>query len=411
MGRFAAMALGVVTAVGGFVDMGELVTMPSAGATYRFSLLWAVALGVVGAMSYAEMAGRIELVSQRTVFQVMRERLGFRLGLVPLIAVMVLNLLTLAAEIAGLAFVIQLVVGVDYLWLIIPVAVGVLVFQLAGTWKLLENVPAFLGLPLLVVPAALIWGQIDVDWGGAAHQLVAPQVPTNDHFLYALTAISLVGAIMTPYEWYFYSSGGREERWTTRDLIVDRVTAIFGFSLGSLLAFGLMIGGATLLFPLSISPGHISQTGLIAMSGFGQTGLVLFLLGAGGCVLGASIEVSQSTAQALAQFFGWSWGASKKTRDVPAFTIAYALAILAAVVILLSGVDPVKITVISMIFAVVALPFTFLPMMLVANDDTSMGQYRHGMLANPSAWLCLPLLTLAGVAAIPLLVITGAGGG
>ena len=107
------------------------------------------------------MAGRIEQASQRTVFQLMRERLGFRLGLVPLIAVMVLNLLTLAAEIAGLAFVIQLVVGVDYFWLITPVAVGVLVFQLAGTWKLLENVPAFLGLPLLVVPAALIWGVID----------------------------------------------------------------------------------------------------------------------------------------------------------------------------------------------------------------------------------------------------------
>src|SRR3954470_23654457 len=141
MGRFAAMALGVVTAVGGFVDMGELVTMSSAGATYHFALLWVVALGVVGAMSYAEMAGRIELVSQRTVFQLMRERLGFRLGVGPLIAVVVLNLLTLAAEIAGIAFVIQLVVSVNYLWLIIPVAAGLLVFQLAGNWKLLENVP------------------------------------------------------------------------------------------------------------------------------------------------------------------------------------------------------------------------------------------------------------------------------
>src|SRR2546421_10612015 len=103
MGRFAAMALGVVTAVGGFVDMGELVTMSSAGATYHFALLWVVALGVVGAMSYAEMAGRIELVSQRTVFQVMRERLGFRLGLVPVLAVLVLNLVTLAAEVGRAA--------------------------------------------------------------------------------------------------------------------------------------------------------------------------------------------------------------------------------------------------------------------------------------------------------------------
>ena len=405
------MALGVVTAIGGFVDVGELITMPAAGAAYRFALLWVVLLGVIGAMSYAEMAGRIELASQRTVFQVMRERLGFRLGLVPLLAVMVLNLLTLAAEIAGIAFVIQLVVNVSYVRLIIPVAIGVFLFQLLGNWQLLENVPSVLGLALLVVPAALLWGSLNVDWGAAAHQLVAPQVPASDHALYVITAISLLGAIMSPYEWFFYSSGGREDRWGRRDLTVDRVTAISGFALGSVLAFALLIGGATLFYPLSIAPSHLSQAGLIAISGFGQTAVVLFVLGAGGCVLGASIEVSQATAQALAQFFGWSWGASRKPREVSAYTIAYGLALLAAVLILASGADPVKLTVISMVFAVPVLPFTFLPMLLVANDATYMGELRNGVLANTIGFLFLGLLTLAGAAALPLLIITGAGGG
>ena len=109
MKKFAAVALGVVTAIGGFVDIGELVTLPAAGATYRFALLWVVALSVVGAMVYAEMAGRIELASQRAVFEVMRERLGFKLGVIPVLAVIVLNVLTLSAEIAGIAFVLQLV--------------------------------------------------------------------------------------------------------------------------------------------------------------------------------------------------------------------------------------------------------------------------------------------------------------
>jgi manganese transport protein len=411
MGRFAAMALGVVTAIGGFVDMGELITMPSAGATYRYALIWVVVLSVVGAICYAEMAGRIELVSQRTVFQLMRERLGFQLGLVPLVAVMLLNLLTLAAEVSGLVFVIQLVAGVDWFYLIVPVALGLFAFQLFGNWQLLENIPSVLGLALLVVPASVLFGTLHVDWGAVASSLVTPHLPRSDHPLYAITAISLVGAIMTPYEWYFYSSGGREERWTSRDLVVDRVTAIFGYALGSVLAIGLLLGGAVLFFPASISPAHLSQPGLIAMASFGKTGMVLFLLGAGGCVLGASIEVSQATAQSLAQFFGWRWGASRKARDVPAFTIAYGLALLAAVVILFSGVDPVKITVISMVFAVAALPFTFLPMLLVANDETYMGEHRNGTLANSIGWFFLVLLTLAGLAAFPLLVITGAGGG
>ena len=94
-----------------------------------------------------------------------------------MLAVIVLNVLTLSAEIAGIAFVLQLVIDVSYLWLLVPVALGVLVFQWLGNWTLLENVPSFLGLPLLVIPAALVFGGINVDWSSAAHQVVAPAAP------------------------------------------------------------------------------------------------------------------------------------------------------------------------------------------------------------------------------------------
>jgi manganese transport protein len=408
--KFASVALGVVTAIGGFVDIGELVTLPAAGATYRFALLWVVALSVVGAMVYAEMAGRIELASQRAVFEVMRERLGFKLGVIPVLAVIVLNVLTLSAEIAGIAFVLQLVIDVSYLWLLIPVALGVLVFQWLGNWTLLENVPSFLGLPLLVIPAALIFGGINVDWSSAAHQVVAPALPTDDHVLYWTAALSILGAVMSPYEWYFYSSGGREQGWTLKDLTVNRLTVILGWSLGSVLAFGLMIGSAAYLYPLSISPSHLSQPGLIAIAAFGKLGLTLFLLGAFGCVLGASIEVSQSAGQALSQFFGWSWGASRPLKQVPKFTATYTLAIVAAVIILSTGLDPIKITVVSMIFAVMALPFTFLPMLLVANDETYMGEHRNGIFGNTVGVLFLIVLVIGAVAALPLVIITGGGG-
>jgi manganese transport protein len=369
-----------------------------------------LALSVVGAMVYAEMAGRIELASQRAVFEVLRERLGFRLGVVPLLAVIVLNVLTLSAEIAGLAFVLQLVVDVSYLWLLVPIALGVLMFQWFGNWTLLEDVPSFLGLPLLVVPAALVFGGIGVDWSDAAHQLVAPSLPTHDHVLYWTAALSIVGSVMSPYEWYFYSSGGREEGWSLQDLMVNRCTVILGWALGSVLAFGLMIGSAVFFYPLSISPAHLSQTGLIAIAAFGKIGLALFLLGAFGCVLGASIEVSQSAGQALSQFFGWSWGASRPIKDVPKFTATYTLAIIAAVIILYTGLDPIKITVVSMIFAVMALPFTFLPMLLVANDRTYMGDHRNGAFGNIVGVFFLAVLTIGAVAALPLVVITGGGG-
>ncbi|MEP6642549.1 MAG: Nramp family divalent metal transporter [Gaiellales bacterium] len=404
------MAIGVVTAIGGFVDIGELVAMLQAWAEYRFGLLWAVLLGTVGAIAYAEMTGRVELASQRTVFDLIRERLGLRLGLVPLAAATLLNVLMLVAEIGGMALVLELASGVEPIWLIAPLAFGLVLFELKGTWTLLENIPSLLGLALLVVPAALVFGGLHVDWGAAAHQLVLPRFEKQDVAVYLITAIAVLGAGMSPYEWYFYSSGGREEEWTVRDVAVNRVTAIAGFSLGSMLAFALLVGAATVFFPRNISPAHLFQAGLIPTTAFGTWGMALFLVGAFGCVLGASIEVSLATAQGIAQFFGSPWGSSRPPREVKGFTLAYVLPVLAALAILFTGVDPIKVTVIALAFTVVALPLTFLPLLIVANDPLYMGDLRNGRLSNGLGLVFLAVLTLAGLAAIPLLVITGGAG-
>ena len=45
-------------AIGGYLDMGEFVSMPALGATYGLALLWALVVGTVGAIVFAEMTGR-----------------------------------------------------------------------------------------------------------------------------------------------------------------------------------------------------------------------------------------------------------------------------------------------------------------------------------------------------------------
>src|SRR5205085_5688508 len=92
--RVLQLALGVMTAIGGFVDIGNLVTSGITGARFGMSLAWALLLGTAGMVLYGEMAGRVTAVARRPVFHVVRERLGVRMGLVNLIASLVLNLLT-----------------------------------------------------------------------------------------------------------------------------------------------------------------------------------------------------------------------------------------------------------------------------------------------------------------------------
>lgn len=99
MKRLLGVALGILTAIGGFVDIGDLVTNAVVGSRFGLSLVWVVAVGVVGICLFANMSGRVAAVSGRATFEVIRERLGARAGLANLAASFLINLMTVTAEI------------------------------------------------------------------------------------------------------------------------------------------------------------------------------------------------------------------------------------------------------------------------------------------------------------------------
>ena len=59
------LTLGIVTSVGGFLEVGSIATSAQAGALFGHRLLWAVALGGLCLVFLVEMAGRFSAVSSR----------------------------------------------------------------------------------------------------------------------------------------------------------------------------------------------------------------------------------------------------------------------------------------------------------------------------------------------------------
>ena len=103
-----------MTAVGGFVDISELVFAAKAGSTFGYALIWVFALSTGGIMVFGEMSGRVAAVAKQPVFNLMRHRLGLKLGLVTLAASLVANLITCAAEIGGVALILRYLTGLPY---------------------------------------------------------------------------------------------------------------------------------------------------------------------------------------------------------------------------------------------------------------------------------------------------------
>ena len=408
MNRIFSIALGILAAIGGFVDIGDIVFNVAAGAMFGYQLLWVVVIGVGAIITYSEMCGRVAVVSQRAVMDAVRERLGYRLGLVALVAGQFVNLLTIAAEIGGIALALQLLAGFPFRVLLVlaVLALGVVIWILPFEW--IERVFGYVGLTMLVFAVAAI--KLGPDWGEVASGFV-PHVPSSDVALYAYFVVGLIGAATVPYEVFFYSSGAVEERWTPKDLGTNKANAIIGYSLGGLLSFALMILAGTLFYPAGITPESLGTVALGVEVPLAQIGLLLGLIGILFAVGGAAIDSAFSGAYNMAQFFGWEWGKYRAPVDAPRFTLAWMVMLVLGFLIVVTGIDPIMVTEISVIFSVVALPLTYVPIFLVANDRAYMGGYANGRLANVLGIAFLMIILVVAVAAVPLMIVTNMGQG
>jgi Mn2+/Fe2+ NRAMP family transporter len=400
------VALGILAAIGGFVDIGDLVFNVSAGATFGYELLWVVVIGVVGIVVYSEMCGRVATVSGKAVFDAVRERLGFRTGLIALVSAQVVNLMTLTAEVGGVAICLQLLSGLPYRWLILiaGIALALVVWITSFAW--IERIFGYGGLCLLVFAVAAV--KLHPGWGSVAHGFV-PHVNTGSPLLYAYFAVGLLGAAMTPYEVYFYSSGAVEEQWGPKDLGLNKLNAMIGYGLGGFLSFALMIVGGALFLGNGIEPEFLGTITLGAEVPLGQVGLLLGLVGILFAVGGAAIDTLFSGAYNLAQFLGWEWGRYRSPSGAPRFTLAWIVLLALGLGAVMTGVDPVQLTEYAVIFSAVALPLTYIPILLVANDRAYMREYTNGRLANAFGLLYLVVIVIISLTAVPLLILTNVG--
>jgi Mn2+/Fe2+ NRAMP family transporter len=400
------VALGILAAIGGFVDIGDLVFNVSAGATFGYQLLWVVVIGVVGIIVYSEMCGRVAAVSGKAVFDAVRERLGFRTSLAALISAQVVNLMTLTAEIGGVAICLQLLSGLPYRWLILIAGIGLAVIVWVTSFNWIERIFGYGGLCLLVFAVAAV--KLHPVWGAVGHGFV-PHMQTQSPVLYAYFAVGLLGAAMTPYEVYFYSSGAVEEQWGPKDLGLNKANAIIGYGLGGFLSFALMIVGGSLFLDKGVEPEFLGSIALGAEVPLGQIGLLLAIVGILFAVGGAAIDTLFSGAYNLAQFLGWEWGRYRHPSGAPRFTLTWIVLLVLGLGAVMTGVDPVQLTEYAVIFSAVALPLTYIPILLVANDPSYMREHVNGRLANVFGLLYLVVIVIISVSAVPLMILTNVG--
>src|SRR5689334_4186509 len=122
MKKIVEIALGIVTSVGGFLEIGSIATAAQAGAEFSFELIWAIVLGGLCVIFLVEQSGRFAAVSGRTIPDAIRERFGSNYFLFLYLVLGSVCLLVLGAEIGGVCIALELATGISFQWWGLPAA-------------------------------------------------------------------------------------------------------------------------------------------------------------------------------------------------------------------------------------------------------------------------------------------------
>ncbi len=194
-------------------------------------------------------------------------------------------------------------------------------------------------------------------------------------------------------------------------MLTNRLTSILGMGLGSTLAIAILSNSALLFGPANVDPVIPGSIALEAAIPFGKWGLILALLGMFFAVAGAAVETCLANAYSIAQFFGWRWGRHKKPWEAPRFTITWILLFVAALAIVLSGIDVMTLVEFAILFSILVLPLTYLPLLVLSGDRKLMREYANGRFAKTLGWFYFAVVTIAALAALPLYLLTSGGNG
>jgi Mn2+/Fe2+ NRAMP family transporter len=234
-----------------------------------------------------------------------------------------------------------------------------------------------------------------------------PSAPRHDAAHYWYIAVGILGATISPYMFHFYGSGAIEDKWGEDSLGANKVTAALGMSFGAVMSVAVLVCAALVLAPRGIEIARYEQAALILIPALGRWGLPLFAGTLGVCCFGAAMEVSLATAYMVAQTLGWNWGENKKPDKEARFSMTYVIMLLLGGSLLLTGIDPLKLTMYAMALTAVILPLIVLPFVVLLNDQTYVHEHTNGPIGNTVVIVTIVLASIVAIVTIPLEIMGG----
>lgn len=383
-------------------DPAGITTYSVLGTEYGYQMLWVLGVSTIALIMFQSLGARIGVVTGQGLAGLIRQKFGARSAAIAILALLLANIGTTAAEFAGIAagfelFRIPRQIAVPVTALLVSALV------LRGGFKGIERV--LLGLSAIFICYVAAGILAHPDWDKAFTGLVVPTMPLTREAVVIATAT--LGTTLAPWGLAFIQSYAVDKRLTTTSLPYLRVDVITGALLTGIIGFFVVVSCAATLHARGLSINDAADAAAALEPLAGTLAKDLFAIGLiGAAVLAASI-LPLSTAYSVSDLTGSPAALDDDLRSAPLFYGTFALVTVVGVsLVLLPGAPLVSILVLSQVLnAVLLLPLLWF-MYGIARDRDLMGDYRAGR-ATASAYLVAIAIIAACIVALGALSVRG----
>jgi manganese transport protein len=365
-----------------YVDPGNFATNMAGGSQFGYTLLWVVLAANLMAMLIQTLSAKCGIATGRSLPELCRDHLPFRLVVVLWIQAEAVAMATDLAEFVGAALGLHLVFGLS-LW-VSALLTGVAAFIILGlqVWGFRRLEAAITGFVAVIVFAfGLDLLRSHPSAGGVAHGMFVPQFAGGDS---ALLAVSIIGATVMPHVIYLHSSltqkriVGANPQARRRIFRYEIVDILIAMGLAGLINLAMLATAASVFHARGLFGAGNDLEQVFA-------GLNHFLGGHSGTVFGVALLACVGTMSGQVVMQGFLH------RQIPVFA-RRAITMIPALIVIGVGFDPSKALVLSQVFLSFGIPFALVPLLFFTSSRKLMGELVNRRLVVAAAGVVTALI-------------------
>ena len=334
-------------------DVGSVITAAQSGAVWGYDLLLLQVILIPILFIVQELTVRLGIVTGKGHGELIKEEFGTVWAWISVGTLTIASFGALITEFAGIGGV-GLIFGIP-LWASVGAAVVFLaIVALTGSYRSVEKIAILIGSFELAFVLVAVWAhpKIGVILTGLA------QIPwKNSDYLYL--AAANVGAVIMPWMIFYQQSAIVDKKLKVSDIRASRWDTILGAIITQIIMAAVLIAAAATIG--ASDPGvplnTVQQLTKALTPFFGNTfGTIAFTMGIIGAAMVASIVVSLAMAWGLGEVTGYKHSLEHRPLEAPWFYIIYIVGLILGGLLVVSGVNLVKLSIDVQIMNALLLP-------------------------------------------------------